>query len=44
MEVKSPIIIGFKVTPSAAAPEMMDPAERIVRERDFFLYLLKALL
>ena len=34
-EVNTPIIIGFKVTP---------PAERIVRERDFFLYLLNALL
>ena len=44
MKVKTPIIIGFKVTPPAAAPEIMDPVERIVRERDFLLYLLKALL
>ena len=43
-EVNTQIIIGFKVTPPAAAPEMMGPAERIVRERDFFLYLLNALL
>ena len=44
MEVKAPIIIGFKVIPPAAAPKMIDPAERIVRERDFLLYLLNALL
>ena len=32
-EVNTPITIGFKVTPPAAAPEMMDPADTSQRKR-----------